>query len=146
MARSLSIRSATPADAARIADLLGQLGYPAARAAIPARLERMLAEPGQSVLVAVRGEAVVGLATVIVRHVLVDDAPFARLAALVVDEEARGAGIGTALVIEAEAIARAAGCSLIEVTSGDHRPRAHDFYRALGFEERPRRFVKRLGS
>jgi len=30
------------------------------------------------------------------------------------------------------------------LTSGDHRAGAHDFYRAIGFEEDKRRFVKRL--
>ena len=85
-----------------------------------------------------------GLATVIVRHVITDDAPFARLAALVVTETSRGRGVGSALVAGAERIARRAGCALLEVTSGDHRPQAHAFYRGLGFEERPRRFVKRL--
>ena len=144
MSAGLTVRPATAGDSEAIAELLRQLGYPSPAAAIPGRLARMLAEPGQSVLVAVHGRRVVGLATVIVRHVLVDDAPFARLAALVVGEADRDRGAGRALVGAAEELARAAGCSAIEVTSGDHRPEAHRFYRALGFEERPRRFIKRL--
>jgi GNAT superfamily N-acetyltransferase len=141
-----TIRLATAADADAIALLLGELGYPADPAAVPGRLERMLGEPGQSALVAQLDGRVVGLATVIVRHVLDADAPFARLAALVVAGNVRGRGIGRALVAAAEEIARAAGCSAIEVTSGDHRPAAHAFYRALGFSERPRRFLKRLAG
>lgn len=139
-----TVRDAADGDSAAIAQLLGQLGYPALAERVPGRLRRMRAEPGQRVLVAVEGDRLVGLATVIVRHVIVDDAPFARLAALVVADDRRGRGFGRALVDAAEEYARDRGCSAIEVTSGDHRPDAHEFYRALGFEERPRRFVKRL--
>lgn len=141
----VTIREAGSADGPQMADLLSQLGYPAEPEAIPGRLARMLAEPGQSVLVAVEDERVVGLATVIVRHVIVDDAPFARLAALVVVEDRRGRGIGRALAAAAEDIARMRGCTAIEVTSGDHRPQAHRFYVQQGYSERPRRFLKRLG-
>jgi GNAT superfamily N-acetyltransferase len=138
------IRDATADDAEAIADLLAQLGYPAPASAIPRRLSRMREEPGQRAIVAVEGRRVVGLATTVVRHVIVHDAPFARLAALVVAEDRRGIGIGRALVAAAEENARAAGCYAIEVTSGDHRPDAQRFYRALGFDERPRRFLKAL--
>jgi len=144
MRAGLTIRAAEDADGEVIADLLRQLGYPATAEAIPGRLARMAAEPANAVLVAAEDGRVVGLATVIVRHVIHDDAPFARLAALVVAEDRRGRGVGRALAAAAEEIARAAGCSSIEVTSGDHRPGAHAIYRELGYEERPRRFLKRL--
>lgn len=138
------IRAANAADAEPIARLLDQLGYPAPAESIPARLARMAAEPDQHVLVAEADGLLVGLAAVIVRHVITDDAPFARLAALVVAEDRRRAGVGQALVAAAEQIARDAGCNVIEVTSGDQRPAAHAFYRELGYEERPRRFTKRI--
>jgi len=141
---TVNLRQTRGPDAPDIAELLRQLGYPADPEAIPGRLGRMAAEPDQAVLVASEGERVVGLATVIVRHVITDDAPFARLAALIVAEDRRGRGIGRALAAAAEDIAVSAGCSVIEVTSGDHRPGAHAFYRSLGYEERPRRFLKRL--
>lgn len=138
------IRDAESGDSEAIAELLGQLGYPASADAVLARLARISAEPGQYVLLAQDGERVVGLATVIVRHVIHDDAPFARLAALVVADDRWNEGVGRSLVARAEELARQAGCNAIEVTSGDHRPQAHAFYRRLGFEERPRRFIKRL--
>ncbi|CAA9336555.1 MAG: hypothetical protein AVDCRST_MAG40-2194, partial [uncultured Gemmatimonadaceae bacterium] len=56
--------------------------------------------------------------------------------------EAQGAGVGRALVGAVEAFAWAAGCRRVEVTSGDHRPAAHAFYRAAGYREDERRFVK----
>ncbi|PRY25407.1 acetyltransferase (GNAT) family protein [Aliiruegeria haliotis] len=51
-----------------------------------------------------------------------------------VDGELRGQGIGVALMADAEARARDAGCSLIQLTSNASRDRAHDFYRGLGYE------------
>ena len=45
----------------------------------------------------------------------------------------RGHGIGSALVNRAIAEARNAGCALVQLTSDKRRPRAHLFYRRLGF-------------
>ena len=139
-----TIRAATADDASAMSDLLDQLGYPAPAYAMPGRLERMLAEPGQHVLVAEEDGRVVGLATVIVRHVINADEPFGRLASVVVDDAWRGRGIGTTLVREAERICAAAGCAQMEVTSRVHRSRAHEFYRRLGYTAKPERFIKKL--
>jgi len=141
---ALTIRDVRPEDAPAIARLLGELGYPTDVVAVPRRLARMRVEPGQHTLIAEADGQVVGMATVIVRHVINNDAPFGRLASVVVAEGWRSRGFGQRLIEEAERICRDAGCSAIEVTSADHRPRAHDFYRRLGYEERPRRFIKRL--
>lgn len=140
----MSIRNAKVGDAAAIAGLLGQLGYPSAPDAVETRIARMLSEPGQHVLVADDDGRVVGMGSVIVRHVVNNDAPFARLASLIVGEDRRGEGIGHAIVERAEAIARDAGCFVIEVTSAEHRAGAHRFYERLGYEERRRRFLKSL--
>lgn len=45
----------------------------------------------------------------------------------------RGQGIGAALMADAEARARAAGCSLIQLTTNRTRTDAHRFYERLGF-------------
>lgn len=140
---SVVIRPATADDSAAISLLLAELGYPAPADAIPVRLERMEGE-GQHLLLAELDGRVVGLASLFLRHVIVDDAPFARLAALVVSADSRGRGVGTALVADAERLARQGGCRILEVTSGPHRPGAHEFYLAQGFTEKPRRFVKPL--
>lgn len=141
---TIRVRRATADDATAIAGLLAELGYPPPSvAAVAPRLARLVDER-QVVMLAVQDGRVVGLATMFVRHVIVDEAPFARLAALVVAADRRGQGVGRALVSAVEELAIEAGCSAMEVTSGDHRPAAHSFYRSLGFEERPRRFVKRL--
>ena len=138
------VRFATVDDAGSIARLLDDLGYPTAVGAVPGRIARMAAEPGQHLFLAEVHGAVVGMATVVIRHVINNDAPFARLALIVVSDEWRSRGIGQALVERAEEVARAAGCNLIDVTSAERRERAHQFYRRLGYVELPRRFIKHL--
>jgi GNAT superfamily N-acetyltransferase len=147
---SLTIREARDEDAPAISGLLGELGYPTPPDAVPRRLAKLRADGGQWTVVAEEvddagGQAqVVGMATVIVRHMISYEEPFARLSSVVVTEGWRSRGVGAALMARTEEICREQGCSVIEVTSAEHRPRAHDFYRRLGFEERPRRFIKRL--
>lgn len=141
---TIQIRNAASGDADAVAKLLVQLGYPSTPADVTARLDRLTSEGGHQVLVAEIDGTVVGVVTVFVRHLLSLDAPLGRIAAMVVDDARRSQGIGGKLVEAAEAIARAAGCDRIEVTSAERRTRAHDFYRRLGYEDRPVRFIKRL--
>ncbi len=51
-----------------------------------------------------------------------------------VSPDHRGTGVGTAMMQWAIAQSRAAGCSIIQLTSGKVRTDAHRFYRKLGFE------------
>jgi ribosomal protein S18 acetylase RimI-like enzyme len=55
---------------------------------------------------------------------------------VVVDERARGAGIGSALVSEALAIARAQGARTVDLTSRPDRVAANRLYERLGFARR----------
>jgi ribosomal protein S18 acetylase RimI-like enzyme len=73
------------------------------------------------------------------------DLPVGRITAMVVRSDRRGSGVGRRLVAELEEIARRDGCGRIDLTSRHVRQEAHAFYRALGFEETSRRFVKDLG-
>ncbi|SFC49951.1 GNAT family N-acetyltransferase [Tropicimonas isoalkanivorans] len=50
-----------------------------------------------------------------------------------VASDRRGEGLGAALMADAEARARAAGCKLLQFTSNKTRDRAHAFYERLGF-------------
>ena len=45
----------------------------------------------------------------------------------------RGQGVGAALMADAEERARAAGCTLIQLTTNSARTRAHTFYTRLGY-------------
>ena len=67
-----------------------------------------------------------------------------RLTAIAVSPSHRGRGLARSLMSELERWGREQGSSLVEVTSAERRADAHAAYRALGFEEAPRRFTRRL--
>lgn len=134
------IRPACAGDVAAMADLFGQLGYPVS----PQELGDLwlMPDPAREVLVACLDE---GIAGVLVWHCLnpLHVAPeWGLISALVVDEGARGSGVGAALLAVAESHAQARGCSQLELSSSLKREGAHRFYLAQGYVERPKRFVK----
>jgi GNAT superfamily N-acetyltransferase len=104
----------------------------------------VLGDPSAFVYVAATGTGVVGFASGHAIPLVNRDAPIGRLTALAVSAGARGSGIGRALVEAVTEDARSRGCDRLEVTSGEHRSEAHRFYEHIGFEDRPRRFVKSL--
>jgi GNAT superfamily N-acetyltransferase len=63
------------------------------------------------------------------------DAPFGLLEDVFVDESKRGSGLGTSLVNEVIAAAKAAGCYKLIATSRASRPKVHELYERLGFEK-----------
>lgn len=101
-----------------------------------ARLERLIADPDVTLLVAKDGEEVVGTTTVIVYTT-----PFwikARLDEVVVDASARGKGVGEALIKAALDVGRRKGAQVAELQSGrgPNREAAHRLYERLGFRIR----------
>ena len=72
--------------------------------------------------------------------------PFGLLEDVFVDESARGSGIGTALVHEVIAAARESGCYKLIATSRASRPRVHELYEGLGFENYGLEFRMNLGE
>jgi len=56
--------------------------------------------------------------------------------AMVVDEKHRGKGFGTMLIDESIKDSREKGLKRLELDSGFHRGKAHEFYEKLGFEKR----------
>lgn len=141
----LTIRDARAADAAAIAELLGQLGYPTEPAAVTARLERLLIV-GDRVLVAELGGEVVGLAHLHVSPTIELERPAAKLGALVVSEAQRGQGIGAALVNAAETEARLRGSGVFFLTTAERRDDAHGFYESVGLEQTGRRYGRTLSQ
>ena len=106
----LAIRSATPADGAVLCDLFGQLGYPTPEVDFVRRLEAVLADATQTLLVAGPVGAPQGVAH-LQRMTLLEADGYAQLLALVVDEAHRSLGLGARLVEAGEAWARAQGCT-----------------------------------
>lgn len=129
------VREATPDVLAALSRLLPQLN---ATLPVPdmARLERLVADPDVTLLLAIDGAEVVGTTTVIVYTT-----PFwikARLDEVVVDAAARGKGVGEALVGEALAVGREKGAQVAELQSGrgPNREAAHRLYERIGFRIR----------
>ena len=138
------IRHATAADAVALSALLSQLGYPSPPDSLPGRLDRLAANAGAAALVAVRSDRIVGLATMHIISPVNRERDVAWLTTLVVDEAARGTGVGRALVGAVEARARDAGCERLSVTTHENRSEAHEFYTRIGFERTGRRFGRTL--
>ena len=61
-----------------------------------------------------------------------------------VKSSVRGQNVGTALMKEAIRVARENGCKLVQLDSDLRRPRAHLFYRRLGFVQSHAGFKKEL--
>jgi len=138
----LIVRGAGPKDVDALAALIVALGYEVSAADLRKRLA-VLKKTGQHVLVADRGGAI-GVLTTAMTQVLHRPRPVGRISMMVVAEAARGRGVGAALVAEAEARLKAAGCGLVEVTSNAKRLRAHAFYERLGYERTSIRLAKQL--
>src|SRR5207248_7554464 len=129
--------AATPALQQALARLLPQLN-PTLPPPDLERLQRLLADPDVTLLVARDGDDIVGTTTVIVFTT-----PFwikARLDEVVVDESARGQGVGEALVKAALDVGRERGAQVAELQSGrgPAREAAHKLYERLGFSPRHR--------
>jgi GNAT superfamily N-acetyltransferase len=145
MVEAVTIRPALPADAPVLSELLAQLGYPALVSQIPQRLRALSNSPAAAAFVATnRYGEVVGLITAHILASIHDDDPVAWLTTLVVLEDARGAGIGSALVSHVERWAAEKGARRLSVTSGNHRQATHEFYEKRDYERTGVRFTKRL--
>ena len=144
MEAEVVIRSARNSDAPAIASLLTELGYPNSLSFVAHKIEQLSEDTKERVLVAVTRSNVVGVLSLHVLPLLHDADDLGRVTALVVAEEYRGKGIGGRLMARAEAVARANGCSRMEVTSGDERREGHEFYRRIGYKEVSRRFMKSI--
>lgn len=142
----LDLRNATPADAADVAALLGALGYPCEPADAAERIAQVQHNPRQALILARQGGIACGLLSLDFMYYLPLGTTTCRVTALVVGDDARGHGIGRALLRDAERRARVGGAARLEVTSAGHRTEAHAFYRACGFSEGAVRFVKLLGD
>ena len=131
---AIKIRRAKSSDAAQIAELCGQLGYPAKPAEIAERLLEIKSAHQHAVLVAESSERkVLGWLHVSVSPLLEVELR-AEVHGLIVDGEERSRGTGALLLRAAEQWARSCGCKSTSVRSNVIRERAHQFYLRHGYE------------
>jgi GNAT superfamily N-acetyltransferase len=130
----IRIRAPHIEDAPTLAQLSTQLGYPATPEQVVPRLQGILRDPNAALFVAERESGgVAGFIHVMHQHLIEYD-PRAEIAALVVDEECRGSGVGRALMARAEEWALERGCRFVHLRSKISRAAAHAFYESLGYE------------
>jgi GNAT superfamily N-acetyltransferase len=142
---TISVRHATPDDLDAIVVLLGALHDPSRASADAESWKAMLAQTGRTILLAERDGEPVGTADLWIAPTLLNGAaPRAFVNYVAVSTPARRSGVGRALMEDACRRAADAGCGDVVLMSGDHRPDAHRFYGALGYERCAVGFRKQL--
>ena len=99
-----------------------------------AELEEIVASPATVLLVARDGEEILGSLTLAVFRI--PTAVRAWIEDVVVDDAARGRGVGARLNEAALDYAQEAGAKTVDLTSRPSREAANRLYQRLGFEER----------
>lgn len=133
----MHIRTATAADLPALLRLLAQLNetpQPLSDAHRKA-FDDVAADPRQQLLVVEDGGALLATAVLaVIPNIGHGGRPWAIIENVVVDEPARGRGVGEMLIRHIVEQARAAGCYKVALTSRAFRTDAHRFYERLGFE------------
>jgi GNAT superfamily N-acetyltransferase len=130
---SIDIRAARQADAPRLAELSGVLGYPASPEVFAVRLERVLAHSAEQVFVAETSPGLIAGWIHAAEQCLLETDPRCEILGLVVDASYRQLGVGRQLIAAAEAWARQRGLDEMSVRSNVLRAESHPFYERLGY-------------
>jgi GNAT superfamily N-acetyltransferase len=142
----MGIRKARVSDWGQIRLLMDQLEYPGTASFLEARVEKLVNDTDEALLVYEEREGgrILGVLSLHFIPQLAVEGDFARISYFAVNERARGGGIGRALEEYATGLARERGCSLLEVHCHTRRERAHAFYFRQGYEESPKYLIKKL--
>jgi ribosomal protein S18 acetylase RimI-like enzyme len=103
----------------------------------PPTLEQLQDVVSNQTLLVARGDdgAILGTLTFVLYRV--SSGVKGRIEDVIVDESARGQGVGEALVREGMRLANEAGVLMLELTSMPYRQAANRLYRRLGFVRKP---------
>jgi GNAT superfamily N-acetyltransferase len=159
----MSIRSATLRDWEGISRLLTQLEYPGTAGFIRSKLERLLNDPAETLLVWAEPPApfepppapperpvppepatILGFLSLHFIPQIALPGDFARISYFAVDNGARSHGIGRQMEETATRLATERGCVLMEVHCHSRRTRAHEFYARQGWTDSPKYLIKKL--
>jgi ribosomal protein S18 acetylase RimI-like enzyme len=134
MHTDFTLRRATEDDADAVAALSRELGYPSDSGAMRSRIAALLQSSADVLFVAddASGASVGWLHAHTAQ--LIESGFRAEILGLVVSPTARRAGIGRALMAEAERWAESRGAEVVVVRSNVSREESHAFYPALGYE------------
>lgn len=128
-------RADVPAVVALLADdVLGKSREQSDLFVYEAAFDAMQAEAGNTVIVGDEdGRVVACYQLTVISGLSLTAARRAQIEGVRVAASLRGQGAGSALIADAEARARAAGCSLMQLTTNASRTDAARFYQRLGF-------------
>lgn len=142
MHKLINIRSVATTDAESISHLMNQLGYATSSSLITEKIANFSNSLIDQVFVAETEGKVIGVISCHITSLFHQAGASGRITSLVVDKDFRNMKIARSLLEKAEDFFIRQGCIKVEVTSGDHRKEAHEFYRSCGYEEDERRFIK----
>ncbi|MBS1252450.1 MAG: Aminoalkylphosphonate N-acetyltransferase [Anaerolineales bacterium] len=133
----MDIRLAQAKDAPDVVRLMGQLeafAHGEVGAGLEGRFKYMLTLTHCHLCVAEDDDQVIGLISAAVRPTLWHPGPVAVIDELIVDQTARGQGVGKALINAVVTWARKRGASEIEVSTEKDNEAAQSYYRDRGFD------------
>jgi GNAT superfamily N-acetyltransferase len=139
MTAAAIIREAQPGDLEALVELLGLLFALESDFAVDAARQRrglaklMAKSRNRLILVAERAGAVVGMATAQALVSTAEGGPALLLEDVVVRPEARGQGVGRALLARLEAWGQGLGATRMQLLADTGNAPAFEFYRACGF-------------
>ncbi|WP_312099527.1 GNAT family N-acetyltransferase [Niallia sp.] len=140
----MGIRKAKVEDWEQISLLLNQLDYPDTRTFIKEKIDTLLRNPNEELLVFEEKQSVIALISIHFIAQLAVKGDFARISYLAVDKNIRSKGIGRKIEEYCTDLAIKRNCDRIEVHCHSRRIDAHRFYMRQGFTESPKYFIKML--
>lgn len=126
-------RIASTKDSSEIARLSGQLGYNVEETQVIERLNKILVQKDNIVVVAEFKDKLIGWIHAHGRY-LIESPPYIEIGGLIVDSNFRGLKIGKILVEKCEEWSKLSGFKEIRVRTNETRFETLNFYKKIGFE------------
>lgn len=142
----MHIRPAQSTDSFALISLLTELGYGGTESLMHTRLQQLIADPNEKLMVAEDRQTVLGFLSLHFIPQLAFTGDFARISYFCIAEGERSKGVGQHLLQHAEQLARERGCERMEVHCHEARIKANQFYAREGYSESPYYRIKSLAT
>ncbi|WP_042457255.1 GNAT family N-acetyltransferase [Neobacillus dielmonensis] len=142
----MGIRKARVEDCQQIFLLLNQLDYHDTELFLKEKVEKLLMDPNEELLVFEEEHSVIAFISVHYIPQLAVKGDFARISYFAVDKTIRSKGIGRQIEEHCTDLALNRNCDRMEVHCHSRRENAHRFYMRQGFIESPKYFIKMLSQ
>jgi GNAT superfamily N-acetyltransferase len=140
----MGVRKAKVEDYKQISLLLTQLEYPDTEPFIKEKMEKLLMDPNEELLVFEQDKDIIALISVHFIPQLAVKGDFARISYFAVDKNIRSKEIGRKIEEYCNDFAIKRKCDRVEVHCHSKRIDAHRFYIRQGFKESPKYCIKML--